>query len=42
MKWKGATYTGNPVEVDGHIVTANGPEAAEEFAQAVVKLMYEM
>jgi protease I len=39
LKWKGATYTGNPVEVDGHIVTANGPEAAEEFAQAVAEMV---
>jgi hypothetical protein len=30
------------VEVDGHIVTANGPEAVEEFAQAVAKLMSEI
>lgn len=42
LKWKGAIYTGNPVEVAGNIVTANGPEAAEEFAQAVVRLMYEI
>jgi protease I len=42
LKWKGATYTGNLVEVDGHIVTANGPEAVEEFAQAVAKLMSEI
>lgn len=42
LKWKGAVYTGIPVEVDGNIVTANGPEAAEEFAQAVAKLMYEI
>jgi protease I len=39
LKWKGATYTGNSVEVDGNIVTANGPEAAEEFAQAVARMV---
>lgn len=39
LKWKGATYTGNPVEVDGNIVTANGPEVAEEFAQAVAGMV---
>lgn len=42
LKWKGAIYTGNSVEVDGRIVTANGPEAAEEFAQAVAGLMSEI
>lgn len=36
LKWKGASYTGNSVESDDNIITANGPEAAEEFAQAVV------
>jgi protease I len=35
----GAYYTGNPVEVDGMIVTANGPEAATAFGTAVVTLL---
>jgi protease I len=39
LKWKGAIYTGNAVEVEGNIVTANGPEAAEEFAQAVAGMV---
>jgi len=39
LKWKGATYTGNPVEIDGNIVTANGPEAAGEFARAVAEMI---
>lgn len=39
LKWKGAIYTGKPVETSGNIVTANGPEAAEEFAQTVAGLM---
>ncbi len=30
---KGAVYTGEAVTVDGGIITANGPDAAEEFGQ---------
>ena len=33
----GANYTGNPVEIDGMIVTGNGPDAARQFAQAVME-----
>jgi len=33
LQWKGATYTGKSVEIAGNIVTAKGPEAAEEFAR---------
>ena len=29
----GASYTGDPVTVDGNIVTGNGPDAAEEFGK---------
>ena len=36
---KGAIYTGEGVTVDGKIVTANGPGAAEEFGQMVVEAM---
>jgi protease I len=32
----GAEYTGVPVEIDGLVITANGPEAAEEFGNAVL------
>ena len=32
---KGAQYTGEPVTVDGKIVTANGPGAAEEFGRRI-------
>lgn len=39
LKWKGVTYTGNEVEIAGNIVTAKGPEAAEEFARAVARLL---
>lgn len=35
----GATYTGNKVEVDGRIVTANGPGAAKEFAAAIAQAL---
>lgn len=34
----GATYTGDDVTVDGLIVTANGPDAAEEFGKALAAL----
>jgi len=37
LKWAGAIYTGEPVEVDGKIVTANSPGAAEEFARTVLR-----
>ncbi len=33
----GAEYTGEPVTTDGKIVTANGPQAATEFGQAITK-----
>jgi len=33
LTWRGARYTGKPVERAGNIVTASGPEAAEEFAR---------
>ncbi len=48
--WKGARdelekagviYTGRDVEVDGKIVTASDPKAAEEFALAIIKLLTE-
>jgi len=31
----GAHYTGKDVEVDGNIITASGPQAAEKFANAI-------
>lgn len=37
IKNKGAIYTGMPVEQDGRIITANGPEAADEFANKIVE-----
>ncbi len=35
----GATYTGKSVEIDGKIITANGPPAAREFGRAIVKAL---
>lgn len=37
IKKNGAIYTGNTVEVDGKIVTAEGPSAASEFGEAILK-----
>ena len=33
----GAIYNGADVEVDGNIITGNGPEAAEAFAEAIIQ-----
>jgi deglycase len=41
LEWKGAIYTGKPVETDANIVTASGPEAVEEFARTVARVMAE-
>ena len=35
----GAVYTGNPVEVDGQIVTGSGPQAARAFGEALVRAL---
>lgn len=35
----GATYTAKGVEVDDKIVTANGPQNAEKFAEEIAKLL---
>jgi protease I len=34
---RGVTWTGEPVTVDGGIITANGPEAAAEFGERLAK-----
>ncbi|MBM4387792.1 MAG: DJ-1/PfpI family protein [Deltaproteobacteria bacterium] len=39
LRDKGADYTGGKVEVDGNIVTASGPEAAEDFGRKIVELL---
>lgn len=35
----GAKYTAKAVEVDGSIVTANGPQSAKQFAEEIAKLL---
>jgi len=39
IKGKGAIYTGKAVEVDGNIITSEGPQAAEEFGQTIINLL---
>ncbi len=39
LKRYGAIYTATPVEVDGRIITANGPEAAEEFGRTLLNAL---
>ncbi len=36
---KRGTYTGNRVEIDGSVITAAGPEAAPDFARALVEAL---
>lgn len=36
---KGAQFTGISVEVDGNIITANGPKAAYEFGEKIVEML---
>ncbi len=36
LKSKGAVFTGTGVEIDGKIITADGPSSAEQFGQALV------
>ena len=42
LQKKGAKYTGEPVEMDGNIITGNGPEAAKAFGQAIAKAVGRM
>jgi len=35
LEKSGARYTGNDVEIDGNIITANGPKAALSYARAI-------
>jgi protease I len=37
LEEEGATYTGAPVEIDGNLITGSGPEAAQEFGEAVAE-----
>ena len=39
LKSKGATYTSQPVTQDGRIITANGPDAAKDFAETIVQAL---
>jgi len=39
FKEKGANYTEKPVEVDGLIVTAQGPKDAKEFGRKIAELL---
>lgn len=39
LREHGARYTGRSVEVDGRIVTGNGPAAAEKFARQIIELV---
>lgn len=41
LKNRGAEYTGMPVEVDGKVVTAKGPDAAKEFGEKLAYLIEE-
>jgi protease I len=33
------TYTGTPVEVDGKIITGNGPQAAKDFGKKIAEAL---
>lgn len=37
LRSNGANYTGNPVEKDGNIITADGPSSAREFGRTIAK-----
>jgi len=37
LRSKGANYTGNSVEKDGNIITADGPKSAREFGRIIAK-----
>jgi protease I len=39
LRQNGAKYTGAEVEIDGLIITGNGPDAADAFAQALIELL---
>lgn len=39
LRAHGVVYTGEPVTVDGLIVTAKGPEAASEFGQKIAQVL---
>ncbi|MCX6759863.1 MAG: DJ-1/PfpI family protein [Candidatus Nealsonbacteria bacterium] len=39
LEKEGAKYFGNPVEIDGNIITGNGPESAGRFVQEILTLL---
>ena len=39
LKDKGADYTARQVEKDGNIITANGPSAARQFGEEILKAL---
>jgi protease I len=39
LKAKGVQYTAASVEIDGNIITADGPKSAEQFGAALVKAL---
>jgi protease I len=39
LRENGANFTGRLVEVDGNLITGSGPEAAQEFANAVTDML---
>ena len=39
LEENGATFVDEQVVVDGKIITANGPEAAEAFGKKIVELL---
>ena len=39
LRAQGADYTGAAVEVDGRLITSNGPEAAEDFGKAIAEAL---
>jgi len=39
LEKNGAIYEDNPVVIDNRIITANGPDAAEEFGKAIKELL---
>ena len=39
LKERGALFTGNTVEIDGKLITADGPQSAEAFARSIVEAL---
>jgi len=39
LKQGGATFTGKPVEVDGRIITGDGPRSATAFGETIVNVL---